>query len=154
VADRVAVAVDVAAEVAVTVARVMSAAKHRPATARPIRLAKRTRRRLQPAATAQTIPVAAVAVAVADAMARRVRVDGTAGLAMAPRVRPANRVSRAHHVTKRRARPLRAAIRSLHRSAQPMLKRKIRALRAASSAAHVVAAVAAGGVVRLTEMRP
>ena len=154
-ADRVAVAVDVAAVVAVTVARAMSAATHRPASAVPTRLAKRRRRRLQPAVTTQTTTVVVVVAGVgaeADAMARRVRVDGTAGLARAPRVRPANRESRVHRATKRRVRRLPPAIRWLHRSAQPMLKRKIHALRAVSSAAHVVAAVAAGGVVRVTAM--
>ena len=153
-ADRVAVAVDVAAVVAVMDARVMIAVTLRLATAVPTRHAKWTRRRLQPAATAQTTPVAAVAVAVADAMARRVRVDGTAVLARAPRVRPASRASRVHHATKRRVRRLLPAIRWLHRSAQPMLKRKIRALRVASSAAHVVAVAAAGGVVRVIAMQP
>ena len=90
----------------------------------------------------------------AAAMARRVKVDVMADRAMALRVRPASRVSRVHRATKRRVRRLLPAIRRLHRSAQLMLKRKIRALRVASSAAHAVAAAAAGGVVRVTAMQP
>ena len=97
--------------------------------------------------------VVAVVVAVVAATVRRVKVDVRADLATAPRVRLASRVSRVPRATKRRVRRLPPAIRWLHRSAQPMLRRTIRVLRAVSSAAHAVAAAAAGGVVRVTATR-